>query len=64
MKRILCILLSVILLVTVTTPALSISADSVTAYGLSEFIIFKGAQVKGECTYNLEDFAAYAMTQK
>ena len=39
-------------------------ADNGTAYGLSEFIIFKGAQVKVECTYNLEEFAAYAMTQK
>ncbi len=52
------------MLVTVTVPALSVSADSVTAYGLSEFIIFKGAKVKVECTYNLEEFAAYAMTQK
>ncbi|WP_405357753.1 hypothetical protein [Ruminococcus sp.] len=39
-------------------------ADNGTAYGLSEFIIFKGAKVKVECTYNLEEFAAYAMTQK
>ncbi|MCR5482734.1 MAG: hypothetical protein K6F52_08085 [Clostridia bacterium] len=35
-------------------------ADNGTEYGLSEFIIFNGANAKVEYTYNLEDFVKYA----
>lgn len=38
-------------------------ADNGTDYGLSEFIIFKGAEVTVECTYDLEAFAEYAKNQ-
>lgn len=38
-------------------------ADNGTDYGLSEFIIFKGAEATVECTYDLEAFAEYAKNQ-
>ena len=37
-------------------------ADNGTEYGLSEFLIFSGADATVEYTYNISDFVAYAKT--